>query len=208
MERIVENGIPAGNWDKKYTSKNPVARFFSSRFLNALNLLVTPHKAEISSITEIGCGQGHVVSYLASMGITEDIKACDFSERIIEIASELGSGNGVEFYQKDIYDAGDYEKADLVICCEVLEHLENPEKALEKLKQVTNKYCMISVPREPIWRILNLVCLKYPDNKFDTPGHIQHWSGKQFINLISKYFKVRKVYRPARIWTMALCEKT
>jgi hypothetical protein len=63
---------------------------------------------------------------------------------------------------------------------------------------------VVSVPREPIWCGLNMVRGKYFSKLGNTPGHIQHWSSSDFVNLVSKYFDVVEVKKPLP-WTMLLC---
>ena len=43
-------------------------------------------------------------------------------------------------------------KYDLVVCSEVLEHMEDPERALQNVKElcVENGFILLSVPQEPI----------------------------------------------------------
>jgi hypothetical protein len=38
----------------------------------------------------------------------------------------------------------------------------------------------------------------------NTPGHIQHWSSRGFVELVSRHFEVVKVRKPLP-WTMLLC---
>jgi 2-polyprenyl-3-methyl-5-hydroxy-6-metoxy-1,4-benzoquinol methylase len=52
----------------------------------------------------------------------------------------------VLFEKRSIFDLK--EKFDYVLCTEVLEHLEEWEKALEVLKSITNKKLIITVPNE------------------------------------------------------------
>lgn len=73
---------------------------------------------------------------------------------------------------------------DLVICCEVLEHVNNFEQALKELKRISKKYILISVPNEPIWRMLNMVRGKYWKALGNTPGHINHWGVISFGKLV------------------------
>ena len=107
---------------------------------------------------------------------------------------------------KSIYDIGRAEAADLVVCCEVLEHLNDPDAALDCVHGVTGKYCLMSVPREPLWRALNLARGRYLSSLGNTPGHIRHWSSRSFLRFVSRRFKVLEVRRPIP-WTMVLCEK-
>lgn len=49
---------------------------------------------------------------------------------------------------------------DIVICTEVLEHLEKPGAALKELKRVAKKFILITVPHEPWFCLGNLLVLK------------------------------------------------
>ena len=95
---------------------------------------------------------------------------------------------------------------DLVLACEVLEHLEDPKKALFEIKRVAGKFCIISVPLEPLWRVLNLARGAYLGSLGNTPGHVQHWSAKGFRALIERYFAIEQIYYPLP-WQVALCKK-
>jgi len=96
---------------------------------------------------------------------------------------------------------------DLVIGCELLEHLEETYNAIEEIKRVSNFYCLFSVPNEPLWRILNLCRLAYIENLGSTPGHIQHWTKKEFIRVIQYHFKIYKIIS-IYPWIMVLCKET
>ena len=45
----------------------------------------------------------------------------------------------------------------LVVATEVLEHVFHPEKVLAEAQRVSRQFAIFSVPREPIWRILNIL---------------------------------------------------
>ena len=95
---------------------------------------------------------------------------------------------------------------DLVVSTEVLEHLDNPLRALKELSRISNRYIIISVPNEPLWRIANVVRLKYLSAFGNTPGHINHWSKASFSMLAKKVCKVRVALTPIP-FTILLCEK-
>jgi hypothetical protein len=86
----------------------------------------------------------------------------------------------------------------------VLEHLEQPDIGLVALQKVATDYVILSVPCEPLWRVLNLARGKYISNFGNTPGHIQHWSSSEFIALVGRYFDIVEVKNPLP-WTMILC---
>jgi 2-polyprenyl-3-methyl-5-hydroxy-6-metoxy-1,4-benzoquinol methylase len=110
-------------------------------------------------------------------------------------------------FQADLLgDLPPLEPADLVVCCEVLEHVPDPEVALDRLHGLTRRHLIASVPREPLWRALNMARLKYLPTFGNTPGHIQHWSSRAFVALMSRRFRLLEVRRPLP-WTMILAEK-
>jgi len=63
---------------------------------------------------------------------------------------------------------------DLVIACEVLEHLDAPDQALSELQRVCRGQALVSVPNEPLWRMLNVARGKYWRSPGNTPGHLQN----------------------------------
>jgi ubiquinone/menaquinone biosynthesis C-methylase UbiE len=95
---------------------------------------------------------------------------------------------------------------DLVIILEVLEHLQFPDQALAELCRVSKKYCIISVPNEPLWRILNMARGAYWYEFGNSPGHVNHWSKAGINRLVSKHFKVLKVTTSIP-WTLLLARK-
>ena len=201
---VKENGIVVGNIYDKYGVKNPAVKLIMKKFESNLAELIT--RVSPSSINEIGCGEGYWVIKWNVMGI--DARGCDISNRVIEIARHNASAKGLSsdlFNVRSIYDLEPgRDSADLIVCCEVLEHLEFPEAALKTLQKIAGNYLIVSVPREPVWRILNMIRLKYVSFLGNTPGHIQHWSTKSFVELVKSYFQIVKVKTPLP-WTMILC---
>ncbi len=206
MKKILENGIPAGNWENKYGSKNPIIKYLMNGFTNSIEKLILPKATEISSICECGCGEGKITKYVYKLLDNVEIKAFDFSQQVVDIASENNQDVNIDFYQKSIYDIDSNENADLIVCCEVLEHLEEPEKTLEKMSELNVKYYLFSVPNEPIWRVLNFIRGKYITDLGNTPGHINHWSHKTFQNMVEEHFEIILVNNPFP-WSMLLAKK-
>ena len=97
----------------------------------------------------------------------------------------------------------------MVVCSEVLEHLEEPENALKKINEITadKGYILLSVPNEPIWRICNMARGKYLKQLGNTPGHIQHWSKRTFCKMLTKNnMRIIETKTPFP-WTMVLIAK-
>ncbi len=201
---IVEDGVIAGNYYNKHETPNPVARYLVGGFYGALNELVARTGAK--DIHEVGCGEGHLLKHIATSGRT--VRASDVSSQVVAEAQALAKAQGlkVSFLVESIYDMQpETHGAELVICCEVMEHLEDPASALKVLSQLANPYLLVSVPREPVWRVLNMVRGKYWSDLGNTPGHLQHWSKRAYLNTLARYVDIVEVRSPMP-WTMALCK--
>lgn len=203
---LKEEGVVVGNTYDKYGSRNPVVRKIMAGYANALSELVA--KASPATIHEVGCGEGYWVLRWLSQG--HIARGSDFSTQVIELARSNALEQGLSpavFEARSIYDLeAPQDNADLIVCCEVLEHLENPEDALRALQRVIDKHLILSVPREPVWRILNLARGKYPGSLGNTPGHVQHWSKAGILRLVARYFQIVEIKNPLP-WTMLLCRK-
>ncbi|WP_306549233.1 bifunctional 2-polyprenyl-6-hydroxyphenol methylase/3-demethylubiquinol 3-O-methyltransferase UbiG [Desulfobulbus sp.] len=201
---LQEGGVVVGNAYDKYGSKNMLVRWIMNGFADRLSSLVT--QVGPRTIHEVGCGEGYWVLDWNQQGL--QARGSDFSQKVINLARENAQSRNFSpdiFSACSIYDIEpERDSADLIVCCEVLEHLESPEAGLSALQRVVTNYLILSVPREPLWCALNLVRGKYLDSRGNTPGHIQHWSQKEFIKLATRYFDVVDVRAPLP-WTMALC---
>lgn len=203
---VKENGVFIGNCYDKYGSRNPIVQWMMNRFKSTLSDLIA--KASPKKIYEIGCGEGYWVLHWNETGLAA--RGCDFSKQVIQLARENAISRNLNpslFEVRSIYDLDAMnDSADLIVCCEILEHLDNPEAGLQALQRVVERYLILSVPQEPLWRGLNLIRGKYISHWGNTPGHIQHWSKRNFVKLISNYFQVIEVRSPLP-WTMLLCSK-
>ncbi|MFZ4681261.1 MAG: class I SAM-dependent methyltransferase [Terrimicrobiaceae bacterium] len=194
---------PAGNYYDKYKSRNIIERHLMASFLLNFDRLADLTKA--SDVHEIGCGEGELTMRLAERGLT--VRGLDVSPEVIETARKgaLSRGLVIPFREGSIYELQPAsDSASLIVCCEVMEHLPDPERALDMLASLARPYLLISVPREPIWRILNLLRGAYISEAGNTPGHIQHWSARSFLNFLKGRFHIERVALPLP-WTMALC---
>lgn len=201
-----EDGIVIGNTYDKYGTSNPIARWLVSGFDGALNGLV--RKVDPKVIHEVGCGEGYWTLRWMKEGI--DARGSDFSTEIISMAKANATAQGTDpsrFVARSIYDVeAGRDSAELVVCCEVMEHLEEPERALDALTRIVDANLILSVPREPLWRALNMVRGKYISDLGNTPGHLNHWSRNGIVSLVGRYFDVVEVLSPLP-WTMMHCRR-
>jgi len=194
---------PAGNYYDKYRTANPIARRLMQGFLGAFDALAAQVPA--SAALEIGCGEGELSIRLARRGFR--VRGCDISSDIVEEARTRAHAAKIEatFWAQSIETIDTRaEAAPLVVCCEVLEHLDDSARGVDILAELARPYLLASVPREPLWRVLNMARGKYLGAFGNTPGHLNHWSREGFLRLLRRRFDVIETRTPLP-WTMALC---
>jgi 2-polyprenyl-3-methyl-5-hydroxy-6-metoxy-1,4-benzoquinol methylase len=194
---------PAGNYYDKYRTANPIARRLMDGFLRAFDALAA--QVPVASSLEIGCGEGELSIRLAHRGFR--VQGCDISAEIVEEARLRAAAANVAatFWAQPIETVDDTKAAPLVVCCEVLEHLDDPARGVDTLARLARPHLIASVPREPLWRALNMARGKYVADLGNTPGHVNHWSRRGFLALLSRRFDIVDVRTPLP-WTMALCK--
>jgi 2-polyprenyl-3-methyl-5-hydroxy-6-metoxy-1,4-benzoquinol methylase len=196
---------PAGNFYDKYHAANPIARRLMQGFLGAFDGLVA--QVPVSRALEIGCGEGELTMRLARRGF--QVRGCDISAEIVEEARRRAVDTGIDaVYWCQSIERIDVsaEAAPLVVCCEVLEHVDDPVRAVDVLAELARPHLLASVPREPIWRLLNLLRARYVRDFGNTPGHVNHWSRRAFRRLLERRFDILELSSPLP-WTMALCRR-
>lgn len=194
-----QDGIIIGNLTNKSELKNPLAKKMVAGF-NAM-LLRQLGAAHPTEIHEVGCGEGRLAK-LVNEEFDLTYRGSDFSREMVKIAKERSIPNAT-FKEVSIYDLDpENDGADTVVCCEVLEHLEYPDQGLIALKSLGARQYVLSVPREPLWRLLNLARFKYAYDYGNTPGHLNHWSSNSFRKLLESHgFVIESMNQPIP-WTM------
>ncbi|MXY16897.1 MAG: class I SAM-dependent methyltransferase [Acidobacteria bacterium] len=204
-----EDGVVFGNTCDKYGSANPVVQRIMRGFTDRLEGYVD--RAAPASIHEVGCGEGYWTLRWARRGVP--CRGTDFAATVIDYARANAREAGLDpgmFAVRSVYDLSEREdRADLVVCCEVLEHLPDPHAALARLAAVAGRHLILSVPREPLWRVLNVLRGAYLRELGNTPGHVQHWSRQGFVRFVASGlpgFDVVDQCAPLP-WTMLLCRR-
>jgi SAM-dependent methyltransferase len=189
--------VPTGNTYDKYASKNPVERRLMQGFFGCLDELL-PAEAP-TAVLEVGMGEGMVCQRIRERYPEARIVGVDLPDD--ELSHEWQqrglAGGFADIARLPFPD----QSFDLVLAIEVLEHVPDPAAALDELARVATGSLVLSVPREPIWRIANMARGKYLTALGNTPGHIQHWSRRSFAALVGSRFQTTAVRAPFP-WTM------
>lgn len=93
-----------------------------------------------TKVLEVGCGVGSQTVIISKQNPTIELISIDISTVSIQMAqnrcAEAGCRN-VNFIHTDLYHMPfEYESFDYVFVCFVLEHLSNPDSALQKIKEI------------------------------------------------------------------------
>jgi 2-polyprenyl-3-methyl-5-hydroxy-6-metoxy-1,4-benzoquinol methylase len=188
---------------KKHTTGSSLQKLLIDNFYATLFRQVGKLRPE--SILDVGCGEGFTLQKLMDRGIGKRLEGIEYLDRAIEIGNKIHPE--LTLKQGNIYDLPYKDNEfDLVLCTEVLEHLEEPEKALKELKRVAKRYCIISVPNEPLFMLGNFLRGKNLARWGNDIEHIQHWTSNQMKKFVGRELKITSVLRPLP-WTLIVAEK-
>lgn len=199
----VEKGLVIGSGNK-YNTKNPIGRYLLQGFDRAISSLIV--QAKPKSVLEIGCGEGHVTNLILGTDVSR-VLATDISNELISENAARVKDPRVTFLVQDLMRLSLQDEFDLVVCTEVLEHLDNPVRAIDILHSIKARNYLFSVPWEPVWRIMNMARGSYWSELGNSPGHLNHFSRMGFLKLLECKFVLTELRTPLP-WTVALCHRS
>jgi SAM-dependent methyltransferase len=151
-----------------------------------------------ATVLEVGMGEGEVSGHVRRRFPQARVVGVDLPDPTLAEWRERGLRGVFADIARLPFPSGSF---DLVLAIEVLEHVHDPDGALVELARLCRSDLVVSVPREPIWRIANVARGKYLRALGNTPGHVQHWSTRRFAASVGARFDVTSVRRPFP-WTM------
>jgi 2-polyprenyl-3-methyl-5-hydroxy-6-metoxy-1,4-benzoquinol methylase len=199
---VSKDGVVTGNTYDKYGSSNPVVRRLMGGFERALDELLD--RAAPRSLLDVGCGEGVLVQRWAQRLGGGRVVGIDLEEPSIQAGWASHQAPNLEYrvMAAESLPFGDGE-FDLASAIELLEHVPDPEHTLSEMARCAGRHLLVSVPREPLWRALNMARGAYWSQLGNTPGHLNHWSRGSFVELLSRHGEVVEVRAPFP-WTMLL----
>jgi 2-polyprenyl-3-methyl-5-hydroxy-6-metoxy-1,4-benzoquinol methylase len=199
---VSKDGVVTGNTYDKYGSSNPLVRRLMSGFERELDELIA--LAAPCSLLDVGCGEGVLVHRWAQRLCGARVVGIDLQEPSIQAGWAEHRAPNLEYRVMSAaelpFGDGEFE---LVSAIEVLEHLPAPERTLSEMARCAARFLLVSVPREPVWRMLNMARGAYLSALGNTPGHLNHWSRRSFVKLLRGHGEVVEVRSPFP-WTMLL----
>jgi 2-polyprenyl-3-methyl-5-hydroxy-6-metoxy-1,4-benzoquinol methylase len=205
---VSDDGVVTGNTYDKYGSSNPVVRRLMGGFERTLQELF--ERADPQSLLDVGCGEGVLVQRWALSLPGRRVVGIDLEEESIQAGWAEHQAANLEYRTMPAGRADRVEdlpfaenEFDLAAAIEVLEHVPDPEQTLAEMARCAERHLLVSVPREPLWRMLNMARGAYISQLGNTPGHLNHWSKRSFERLLSRHGEVVELRSPFP-WTMLL----
>ena len=202
MTGRVAEAVPTGNTYDKYGSTNPVVKRLMAGFERALDELW--EQADPESALDVGCGEGVLTEHFAERLGTGPVVGVDLDDRALHAEWAQRARPNLEFrtYEGAELPFGPGE-FDIACALEVLEHVPDPDRTLAEMVRVTKRWLLLSVPREPVWRALNVARGAYVRQLGNTPGHLNHWSKRSFLDFVNGHGQIAAIRSPFP-WTMVL----
>lgn len=191
--------VDTTNYDKFQTG-NPVVRRLIDRFYDEVRRTVTG--LEPTSVLDAGCGEGETLERLRGQ-LPQRQVGVDLNPESVEFAAARIPD--AEFQVANLLDLPfENDSFDLVLCLEVLEHLDRPEGGLSELARVAAGDIVISVPHEPWFRLGSFARGKYVKTWGNHPEHVNHWNPKSLTAFLGRQVEVVSVTKSTP-WLIAHC---
>jgi SAM-dependent methyltransferase len=200
---VDREGTVTGNTYDKYGSSNPVVRRLMAAIEGTLDELYA--QADPQSLLDVGCGEGVLTHQWAQrLGDQRRVVGIDLDDPALHAEWAKRAAPNLEYRVMKAenlpFADGEFDAATAI---EVLEHVPDAEHTVAEMARVAKRWLLVSVPREPLWRGLNMARGAYWKDLGNTPGHLNHWSKRSFVALLSRHGEVVQARSPFP-WTMLL----
>ncbi|MCA9497363.1 MAG: class I SAM-dependent methyltransferase [Nanoarchaeota archaeon] len=168
-------------WDKNRIEASYLYQYGVYNFLKNLIL-----KNNLSNVLDIGCGVSTKLMKII-YPICKDVAGIDQKDPIVFSKKKYKKTSAsfyIDNFEKPSLNID--KKFDVIVCCDVIEHLENPDVVLNYIKSFANvnTYIVISTPERDIFRGKDNI--KTPDE-----DHIREWNSAEFKKYLeSRGFKI------------------
>ncbi|HLK29514.1 MAG TPA: methyltransferase domain-containing protein [Puia sp.] len=148
------------------------------------------------SVIDVGCGSAYkLVNYLGSyktLGI-------EVGETLKWLKKNYPEHQWLSFEEAD----PSLLQFDVVICSDVIEHIDNPDTLLEFIKKIDCKEIILSTPER------EAVAGKNDYGPPENPAHYREWNAEEFKNYISKYFVIeeQRIFNDKSVTQVIICKK-
>jgi 2-polyprenyl-3-methyl-5-hydroxy-6-metoxy-1,4-benzoquinol methylase len=188
--------------EKKHQTNNPILRFALTQFFSATQKMLP----SVDTILDAGCGEGYAAREVLKKDTDATLYGVDLSfNSLLQVPKVAPNVPACQASVRELPFAS--KSVDLVVSLEVLEHIPQPELAVREYIRVSRNYMLISVPNEPLFRLLRMLRGDNIRQCGNHPEHVNHWNVITFPKFLeAQGVKVLQVKSPPPfIWTIVLC---
>ena len=173
--------------DPKYMRSNRTVQRRVMRFFDRVGQAIDG--LDFDNALDVGCGEGVLLHCTAQRFTGKRVVGIDIDPA--DIAKARRNAPFADTFVADATALPFADRAfDLVMSCEMLEHLEEPAPALAEIARVTRKVCLLTVPDGPLWRLGNLMRLEYLGTWGRFPAHLNEWGRWRFARFVRTQFEI------------------
>ncbi len=134
------------------------------------------------SALDFGCGRGEFLQMMREAGI--GCVGVDIDPKCVELSSKFAPCSVATIDNLDAVLGG--RRFDVVTCLHVLEHMESPRLAVERLAAQSKRWLIFAVPN-----LANPSALVTKQIKEVNPGHCQGWDPGHFKTFLERRCRLR-----------------
>jgi len=149
-----------------------------------------------ASVIDVGCGSAWKLIHLLGQ---YKISGIETDPTYTWLKNKYPERNWLLFDQTDPHTL----QADLIICADVIEHLEDPDSLLDFLENIQFKLLVISTPER------DAVAGPRDYGPPENTAHYREWNAYEFKRYISERFKIKEqvIFKYKSITQALICEK-
>jgi SAM-dependent methyltransferase len=132
---------------------------------------VLADRHSLASVADFGCGiatkLNHFLGHLSPTGFDQPTVGEYIRKTFPRVVFR-----GIDLENPELY-VSDADHFDLTICCDVVEHLLDPDRVMEALRTHTGRFVVFSTPERDISRGAGTL-------RCEKPEHVREWNQEEF----------------------------
>ena len=172
----IKAGYHKGGGVEKFDDRQNTDQWQRNVYESALELI---KKNNGKSVVDVGCGSGYKLMHMFG---NYDTTGIELAETCHWLNLNYPGKKWLEFENTDPRQM----KTDMVICSDVIEHVQNPDGLMDFLGKIAFRWLVLSTPERN--RVRGKMDFGPPENT----SHYREWSDTEFRAYVSGWFTVKE----------------
>ena len=180
-------------------SANPFIKWFTNQRAKTISEMIDINPSD--SLLDLGCGAGFITKRILDdlyprecnvLNTSDNTTLVDLSETALHEAREvLKHYSGIVYVHSNAETYKSDNKFNAIVCTEVLEHTQHPDKVIDVIASTADKdtCIIISVPNEKLTNAIKKSAFGLLGKPLDD-WHIHEFDKEKIINLTKNKFKL------------------